>query len=628
MNGEILIYALLPSLIAAFMLPLFKNNPNLRDGLTVIATIITFLLVAFVVLPPILDGENITMKLFEFAPGIAFTLKLDAFGMFFAFVTATLWVITNIYAIGYMRGLKEHAQTRFFVYFTLSIFAALGIAFSGNLITLFIFYEILSIVTYPLVIHEEDSRSMRSGTEYMIYLMVASMLLQLTAILLIYGITGTMEFGEGGIGGLAQGGSMLLSAIFLMLMFGYAKAAIFPLHSWLPAAMVAPTPVSALLHAVAVVVAGVFCIMRTVFDVFGPNLMHTLHLDIVLGIFAAFTLLAAIFFGITQDNLKRRIAYSTVSQLSFMLLGVALLTKSGLTGGILHIASHSFGKIVLFFVAGAVFVAVHKKLISDLDGIGRRMPITMLSFAVGTLAMIATPLTLAYLSKGMLLEGSFASGYWIFFIVFLLAGLLDVIYFFPIIYKAFFKKPKKENEIEYAKFKEVNILILAPIVVVAILVVVFYVVPFPFLNLAEIKISPSHVLPVADVVSEEISKHWSETAEYIVLAIIALFLLLNYRYFGSSKGKEIIKFDTPFIYGGNPLSKVCISLNHRLLLFYQWAVKLSLAPYAYTISKFKGKNVEDIERELDKSAYKFITSSTTMAILFLLIGFLVFLIKL
>ncbi|PKP55150.1 MAG: cation:proton antiporter, partial [Candidatus Altiarchaeales archaeon HGW-Altiarchaeales-2] len=312
MNGEVLIYALLPSLIAAFILPLFKNKPNLRDSVTVVATIITFLLIAFLVLPPILDGENIALKLFEFAPGITFTLKLDAFGMFFAFVTATLWVVTNIYAIGYMRGLKEHAQTRFFVYFTLSIFAALGIAFSGNLIT------------YPLVIHEQDPKSMRSGTEYMIYLMVASMLLQLTAILLIYGITGTLEFGEGGIGALAQGGSMLLFAIFLMLMFGYAKAAIFPLHSWLPTAMVAPTPVSALLHAVAVVVAGVFCVMRTVFDVFGPNLMHSLNLDIVLGIFAAFTLLAAIFFGITQDNLKRRVAYSTVSQLSFMLLGVAL----------------------------------------------------------------------------------------------------------------------------------------------------------------------------------------------------------------------------------------------------------------------------------------------------------------
>ncbi|NCN65169.1 MAG: monovalent cation/H+ antiporter subunit D family protein [Candidatus Altiarchaeum hamiconexum] len=626
MNGEILIYALLPSLIVAFILPLFKNKPNLRDGITVIATIITFLIIAFLVLPQILSGETITFKLFEFAQGITFTLKLDAFGMFFAFVTSTLWVVTNIYAIGYMRGLNEHAQTRFFVYFTLSIFAALGIAFSGNLITLFIFYEILSIVTYPLVIHEQDPKSMRSGTEYMIYLMVASMLLQLTAILLIYGMTGTLEFSEGGIGALAQCGSLLLSAIFLMLMFGYAKAAIFPLHSWLPTAMVAPTPVSALLHAVAVVVAGVFCVMRTVFDVFGPNLMHALNLDLVLGTFAAFTLLAAIFFGITQDNLKRRVAYSTVSQLSFMMLGVALLTKTGMTGGILHIASHSFGKIVLFFVAGAVFVAAHKKLISDMDGIGRRMPITMLSFAVGTAAMIAVPLTLAALSKTMLLEGSLESGYWIFFVVFLLAGLLDAFYFFPVIYKAFFKKPKKENEADYSKFKEVNILVLAPIVTVAILVVVFYAVPFPFLELAEEKIS--HVNPIEGVVSHEFSKHWSSIAEYGVIAIIALFLLLNYRYFGSSKGKEIIKFDTPFIYGGNPLSKTCTDANHKLLLFYQWSVKLSHAPYAWVISKFKGRNVEDIERELDKSAYKFITSSTTMALVFLIIGFIVFIIKL
>lgn len=622
MSGEILIYALLPSLIAAFILPLFKNKPNLRDSITVIATIVTFLIITLFILPPILHGEKISLQLFEFAAGITFTLQVDAFGMFFALVTATLWIATNIYAIGYMRGLKEHAQTRFFIFFTLSIFAALGVAFSGNLITLFIFYEILSIVTYPLVIHKDDSRSMRCGTEYIIYLMVGSMLLQLAAILLIYGITGTLEFTEGGIGSLVQGGSMLLFAIFLMLLFGYAKAAIFPVHSWLPTAMVAPTPVSALLHAVAVVVAGVFCVMRTVFDVFGPGLMRTLNLDIVLGIFAAFTLLAAILFGLTQDNFKRRVAYSTVSQLSFMMLGVALLTKTGMMGGILHIASHSFGKIVLFFVAGAVFVATYKELISDLDGIGRRMPVTMSAFAVGTAAMIAVPLTLAALSKEMLLVGSLTSGYWIFFVVFLLAALLDAIYFFPIIFKAFFKKPKKENEEEYSKFKEADILILAPIVIVAILVVAFYFIPFPFLNLAEIKIS--NVQPVADVLNKEISKHWTHIAEIGILVIITLFLLINYRYFGGLKGKEIVRFDTPFIYGGNPLSRICTSANHTLLVFYQWAVKISFAPYAHLVGKLECKSAEDVEKAIDKSAYKFITSSTMMALLFLILGFLTF----
>jgi len=616
MNGEILIYALLPSLITSIILPLFRNKPNLRDSITVIATIITFLIVISLI-PPVLNGEKIAITLFKFAEGITFTLKLDAFGMFFALVTSTLWVATNIYAIGYMRGLKEHAQTRFFVFFTISIFAAIGVAFSGNLITLFIFYEILSIVTYPLVIHEEDPKSMRSGTEYMIYLMVASMLLQLTAILLIYGITGTLEFNDGGIATLVQGSSMILYAIFLMLMFGYAKAAIFPVHSWLPAAMVAPTPVSALLHAVAVVVAGVFCVMRTVFDVFGPNLMYTLHLNIILGAFAAFTLLAAIFFGITQDNLKRRVAYSTVSQLSVMMLGAALLTNAGMTGGILHIASHSFGKIVLFFVAGAIFVATHKKLISEMDGIGRRMPITMMTFAIGTCAMIGTPLTLASISKEMLLEGALAGDYWIFFFVFLLAGLLDTFYFFPIIYKAFFKKPKKENEKEYSRFKEANILVLAPTVGVAILVIGFYISPFPFLNLAEEKIS--YVNPVEDKFSEEFSKKWTSISEGVVLLIIVLFIILNYRYFGASKGKEIIKFDTPFVYGGNPLSKTCVFLNHKILLFYQWAVRISHAPYAYILSIFKGKNVEDIEKIIDKSAHKFISSSITMALGFILI---------
>ncbi|OQX21843.1 MAG: hypothetical protein BWK75_02245 [Candidatus Altiarchaeales archaeon A3] len=481
MNGEILIYALLPSLIAAFMLPLFKNNPNLRDGITVIATIITFLFVAFLVLPPILDGEKISLTLFKFAEGITFTLRLDAFGMFFALITSSLWVVTNIYAIGYMRSLKEHSQTRFFFYFTISIFAALGIAFSGNLLTLFIFYEILSIVTYPLVIHERDAKSMRSGTEYLIYLIGGSFLLQLVAILLIYGISGTLEFTHGGF--INMGSPILLTVIFIFLMYGYTKAALFPLHRWLPTAMVAPTPVSALLHAVAVVVAGVFCVMRTVFDVFGPNLMHALNLDIILGVAASITILISIIIAMMQDNLKLRIAYSTVNQLSIMMLGVAMANYHGILGGILHIASHSFAKITLFFVAGAIFVVAGKKLISKMDGIGKKMPLTMIAFFVGSIGMAGIPPTLSLISKLNIGLGIIESGYLIFLIVILISSLLDLVVFLPIVFKAFFKKFPEENvnirEMDYP-------LVVIPLIITALFTVLLFINPTVFFELAKI----------------------------------------------------------------------------------------------------------------------------------------------
>jgi len=610
------VLALLPSLIGAFILVLFGKKPNLRDTITVIATIITFIVVGLIMLPEVLDGNKISYTLFEILPGLSIAFKVDSFGMFFALVTAALWIATNIYAIGYMRGLKEHAQTRFFFYFTLSIFAALGIAFSGNLLTIFVFYEILSIVTYPLVIHEEDKKSMRSGTEYMIYLMVASMGLQLLAILLIYGLTGTLDYTDGGFLN-GHGGALIQTAIFLLLLFGYAKSAIFPLHSWLPAAMVAPTPVSALLHAVAVVVAGVFCVMRIVFDVFGPDLMKLLHLDLVLGSLAAFTLLAAIFFGLTQDNLKRRIAYSTVSQLSFMMLGAALLTKSGMIGGILHIASHSFGKIVLFFVAGAIFVASGKKLISEMDGIGRKMPLTMFAFTIGVLAMIATPLTLAYISKGLLLEGSMSAGYIIFFAVFVSAAFLDAIYFFPIIFKAYFKKiPAGEKE----EKKEAPILVLAPIIAVSIFVVLLYFVPFPFLQLAEEKISSTGFIP--DTLSEETVKHWSELTEYGVLTIIVVFLLLNYRFFGAAKGKEIIRFDTDYIYRKNSLVRICKWSNKKILKFYSYAVDLSKNPVEKTLI-FLTKKPDKIKKILNATLQSYLSNTIITTALYLVAGFII-----
>lgn len=622
-NNSLVIYALLPSLIAAGILfvrtSFFEKLPNVRDSLTVIATLLTFLIIALFMLPKVLGGETIYYKLFTILPGLDVALNVDSFGMVFAVVTASLWVATNIYAIGYMRGLKEHAQTRFFTYFTISIFAALGIAFSANLLTLFIFYEILSIVTYPLVIHEQNRESMTGGTEYMIYLIVTSMLFQFLAIILIFGLVGTTDYASGGISLLKTASPLLLTGIFLLLIFGYAKAALFPIHKWLPTAMVAPTPVSALLHAVAVVVAGVFSVMRVVFDVFGPVLMHDLKLYLILGGLAAFTLLAALFYGLTQDNLKRRVAYSTVNQLSVMMLGAALLTKTGMMGSIVHIAAHSFGKIVLFFGAGAIYVVTHKKLISEMDGIGKQMPITMACFAVGMLAMIATPLTFAYFSKGMLVEGSLAAGSagLIFCGVFLLAGFLDLIYFFPIVFKAFFRKLPK-GEIEEWKEKPLPIsgLVVAPIAVVTIFVVVFGVMPLdmnPFGQLADSKIAGTGYAEFEGAMSHEEAYHMGHTAELALLGILILFAAVNYVYFGKNKGRERIRFDTPWIYGGNPLSRISHWSSRKVAHFYHYMRNVSYDPVGWVLKK-----------QIRPSLYQYTSSSTALAIIYLVIGFVIF----
>ena len=645
MDSSLVVIALLPSLVAAFILLLFDKKPNIRDSITIIATLITFAIIFFMILPKVIAGNSITYTLFPILDGLSVAFKIDSFGMVFALVTASLWVATNIYAIGYMRGLKEHKQTRFFFYFTISIFAALGIAFSANLLTLFIFYEILSIVTYPLVIHEQNRESMTGGTEYLIYLIVTSMLFQFLAILLIYALAGTTDYIGGGFME-GHGGALMQTAIFLLLIFGYAKAALFPIHKWLPTAMVAPTPVSALLHAVAVVVAGVFSVMRVVFDVFGPTLMKALSLDWILGGLAAFTLLAALFYGLTQDNLKRRVAFSTVNQLSVMILGVALLTKTAMTGAIIHIAAHSFGKIVLFFAAGAIYVAAHKKLISEMDGIGKQMPITMICFFVGMLAMIAVPLTFAFTSKGMMVEGALAGNYLIFCGVFLLAGFLDLIYFFPIVFRAFFRDLQVAGKrLWLERPLPILGLVVAPIAVVTIFTVVFYFVPYPFageeqlkiaeleflythegMGLAELKIaeieSAEKVVP--DTIPHEEAYHLGHTAELVVLAIIILFALVNYRYFGRSKGAEMIRFDTPWFYGGNFLSRMSHRSSRIVANFYHYMKSISRAPAAWVVAAALGIKVTKAADYLRVNLRGYLNSTEIMFAVYLIIGVLVF----
>lgn len=431
------------SLIAAVLIYLTGERArNLRESWTILAAVIKFGIVASMV-PLILEGKIIEYTLINIAPGLSIKFKVDALGIFFALLASFLWIITSFYSMGYMRSLNEHAQTRYYMCFAIALSAAMGVAFSANMFTTFLFYEIITVSTYPLVAHKQTPEAMKGARKYMVYLLGTSVGFQLMAIILTYSVAGTLDFSSQGVFGAVRGqvSDALLIGIFVLFIAGTAKAAIIPFHSWLPAAMVAPTPVSALLHAVAVVKAGVFVVLKIVLHIFGVDLLSELGANIGLAIFASFTIIVASVIALRQDNLKARLAYSTVSQLSYVVLGVALLSPSAITGSIMHIVLHAFGKITLFFTAGAIYVAAHKTRVSELDGIGRQMPFTMAAFTVGAVSMIGVPPAGGFISKWYIALGSIEAEQLPILAVLAASTILNACYFLPIVYAAFFKEP-------------------------------------------------------------------------------------------------------------------------------------------------------------------------------------------
>jgi formate hydrogenlyase subunit 3/multisubunit Na+/H+ antiporter MnhD subunit len=482
------LFVLLCPAIAAPMILLFGKRPNTREGWTIAAGVTMFALV-FSMVSVVLQGEVITFRFFQTVfEGVDFGFKVDAFGLIFALTSSSLWILVSFYSIGYMRSLKEHAQTRYYFCFALAILGAIGIALSANLLTMFVFYEILTVSTYPLVIHDQTREALSAGRKYFAYLLTSGVFF-LFAVMMTYYLTGTTDFTNGGIEALGSAPQLTLVVLFFCFLLGFLKAAWMPFHSWLPTAMVAPTPVSALLHAVAVVKAGVFGIVRIVCYIYGVDLMREvyfagghLNLGLALAFIAGFTMIVANLFAIAQDNLKRRLAYSTINQLSYIILGVALLPSIasadpsfyGVKGAMMHIMFHGFMKITLFLCAGAILVVTGKKNISEMGGIGKTMPITMLAFSVGALGMSGIPPAVGFISKWYLCLGSLEGGGIMitFLFVLLAASLLDVVYFFPILHTAFFKEPEGEGEEEV--IKEAPLFMLIPLTITAIFSIIFF----------------------------------------------------------------------------------------------------------------------------------------------------------
>ncbi|TCO72662.1 proton-conducting transporter transmembrane domain-containing protein [Marinisporobacter balticus] len=382
--------------------------------------------------------------LLKINPFLDIYFKIDKLGILFALLASILWIFTTFYSLAYMK--HEGKEERFFVFFILTLGITLGIAFSGNLFTLYIFYELLTLATFPLVIHAGTKEALYSGRKYLIY-SLGGATVALLGMILLFSISNSLNFVEGGVLGTVNiDNPKLLLTIYMVMFLGFGvKAAIVPFHSWLPAAMVAPTPVSSLLHAVAVVKSGIFVLVRVCYFVFGAETIRQIHGNIYTSVLVFITILLGSLLALHQENLKKRLAYSTISQLGYIVLGIILLNENALIGGLLHLVNHAVIKITLFFCVGAIYFMTHKKNINEIKGIGKQMPVTMTCFSIASISLIGIPPTNGFVSKWYLALGGLTENKIIFPIILLLSAFLTAAYLLPIVVTAFFHGEEKKD---------------------------------------------------------------------------------------------------------------------------------------------------------------------------------------
>lgn len=475
-----LLLALLTPLLAVPLILAARNRPNVREVISLVAGVVTFALVMLLHRSD-LSATGMKVVVWQMLPELDIAFSLDALGLLFATIASLLWIVTTLYAIGYMRGHGESNQTRFYSFFAIAIAAVLGVAFADNLFTLFVFYELVTLCTYPLVTHAGTDKARSGGRTYLTILLVTSIVFFLPALIATWVFADTLDFSPGGV--FPKDVSLtVLSVLLVMFVLGIGKAAVMPFHRWLPAAMVAPTPVSALLHAVAVVKAGVFTLVKVALFIFGPETLQSLLVTDLVLYLVAFGILAASIVAMGKDNLKARLAYSTVSQLGYISLGALLATSAGITGSAMHIAMHAFGKITLFFCAGAILVAHHKSEISQMGGLGRAMPVTMTAFFIGSLSIIGLPPAGGMWSKWFLLVGTLEAEKLVLMAVLMISSLLNIAYLLPIPLRAFFPREGAAT-VTPVQFKEAPLPSLIAIVITALVSVLLFLFPQPLFDL-------------------------------------------------------------------------------------------------------------------------------------------------
>jgi len=474
---------LLTPAIGACVIGATHNFPILREAASLFVAVILCGQVVWLLLDNLAGGVT-QLVVLDMAPGLTLLFSVEPLGLVFATLASALWIVITIYSIGYMRSKKEAHQTRFYICFALAMASTMGVAFAGNLITLFLFYEMLTLSTYPLVVHHETDEARRAGRVYLGVLLSTSILFLLPAIIWTWFVTGTLDFTKGGIlaGKIAGPEAAILFALYL---FGAGKAALMPFHRWLPAAMVAPTPVSAFLHAVAVVKAGVFAVLKIGVYIFGVEFLSSIQAGEWMMWVAAFSLIAASIIAMRKDELKARLAYSTVAQLAYVTLGVSLASVMGVVGGAMQLVSHALGKITLFMCAGAIYLASGKRKISEMRGLGRVMPFTFGAFLLGAISIIGIPPTGGAWSKWFLMMGAADSGQQVMIGIWMVSTLLSIAYLIPLVARGFFLPLQDEADrpqaqgfeisvIRLARLREAPLLCVVPACVTAIVSVLIY----------------------------------------------------------------------------------------------------------------------------------------------------------
>jgi len=415
-----------------------EEDRALRNALNLGGAVVKLALVAFM-LREVSRGITYETR-FDLVPGLSFLLRVDDLALLFLTLSAFLWLVTTVYAIAYLKD--AHDLSRFFGFFSLCVTATAGISLSGSLVTFFIFYELLTLSTWPLVVHKSDEASLRAGRLYLAYTLTGSAIL-LVAIVWLEGVTGPVEFAGPDLGTMADApDDMVQRVLFVLFIAGLGvKAALVPLHGWLPSAMVAPAPVSALLHAVAVVKAGAFGIVRVLYDVYGMERVVELDLATPLAVVAAITIVYGSLQALRQTNLKRRLAYSTVSQVSYIVMGVAIGAPLATVGGLVHLVHQGLMKVTLFFCAGAFAERLRAETIADMDGIGSRMPLVATAFSIAALGMIGIPPVAGFVTKWYLGLGGLETGAGWVIVVLIASSLLNAAYFLPILYRMWYSAP-------------------------------------------------------------------------------------------------------------------------------------------------------------------------------------------
>jgi multicomponent Na+:H+ antiporter subunit D len=465
------------SLIGAALIVATRRSPNIREGCSLGAAALQFLIAAGMI-PAVLAGKTLHYTLLPITSDLAIAFRVDAMGITFAAAASFLWILITLYSIGYTRSLNERAQTRYYLCFALTLSATMGVAFAANLLTLYLSYELVGFFVYPLVIHKETEEALARGNRYIFYIFVMGKLFMLAGFL-AYGLSGTLDLNPKGIFP-SNANPILLTLTFLLFLVGISKAAMIPFHVWLPAAMIGPLPVVASL---AVIDVGAFGILRAAYYIFGLDTLKALNLGLPLVLLASFTIVAASVMALTKDDLKARLVYSTIGQISYTLLGAALLAPAGLIGGILQIVNHAIAKVTLFFCAGAIYVASGKTKVSELNGIGKKMPFTMAAFTLGAVSVIGFPPFAGFISKWYLFSGSVEAEQYPAIAVLVASSILSAAYFLPIVYAAFFRElPPGEK----AERREAPMMMVVPLMLAAIGTLILFFAPSVFLELARV----------------------------------------------------------------------------------------------------------------------------------------------